>query len=600
MSKKAAFFHEKIKHFEQSIEMLTSIYNNYSVIRVVAFVGFTLGVVLCLKTELILPLISLILLFIVGFALLVRKHNKIKIEKELDVKLLRINKEEIDRLNFKFDGIHNGNEFASENHAYDQDLDIFGRNSLFQLVNRAGTPKGISLLASWLNAPAKRETIKIRQEAIKELSGLIEWRQKVQAYGKDASKKINGDEAFHTWLKEDDIIISSRFYRILPYMIMILSTILILSYLFGKLSISAFIIPFVIGGIFLYKILDYSRNTYEMTQSGLSLLTSIEYIILKIEQIEFKNKHLESLQSILKSNENVASEKIKRLRKIFDWLSLRGNQFYHIFNSIFLLDFILLAQAEKWRAQYKDEIDKWFDAVAEFEALNSLAAFTYANDQYTFPEITEKPFIFHGTDIGHPLIPTDNRVANDFTMEDKGATYVITGSNMAGKSTFLRTIGINAVLAFAGAPVCGTSFRLSTFQVFSSMRTKDNLEENISSFYAELLRLKMLLETINEERPILFLLDEILKGTNSVDRHIGAESLILQLNNMNAFGLVSTHDLELGKLEKKHQKIMNYNFSSSIIGEEIVFDYKLREGICQSTNASQLMAKVGIQIKSNL
>jgi DNA mismatch repair ATPase MutS len=169
---------------------------------------------------------------------------------------------------------------------------------------------------------------------------------------------------------------------------------------------------------------------------------------------------------------------------------------------------------------------------------------------------------------------------------------------MAGKSTFLRTVGVNAVLALSGAPVCADSFQISNFQVFTSMRTKDNLEENISSFYAELLRLKMLLEQIDEETPVLFLLDEILKGTNSADRHIGAESLILQLNKMNAFGLVSTHDLELGNLEKSNNQITNYNFSSSISGKEIVFDYKLQDGICKSTNASQLMAKIGIQIKS--
>jgi DNA mismatch repair ATPase MutS len=167
---------------------------------------------------------------------------------------------------------------------------------------------------------------------------------------------------------------------------------------------------------------------------------------------------------------------------------------------------------------------------------------------------------------------------------------------MSGKSTFLRTIGVNAVLAFSGAPVCADHLKLSIFQVFTSMRTKDNLEENISSFYAELLRLKMLLQKIDEDLPVLFLLDEILKGTNSTDRHIGAESLIIQLSKLNAFGLISTHDLKLGELKLKSDNLENYNFSSSIDGEEIIFDYKLREGICKSTNASQLMAKIGIQI----
>jgi len=230
------------------------------------------------------------------------------------------------------------------------------------------------------------------------------------------------------------------------------------------------------------------------------------------------------------------------------------------------------------------------------EPLNSISAFAFANEKYIFPKVNEGAPIFSAEKLGHPLIPSKQRINNNFQLKGKGAIGVITGSNMSGKSTFLRTIGVNAVLAFAGAPVCADQLELSIFQVFTSMRTKDNLEENISSFYAELLRLKMLLQTINENRPVLFLLDEILKGTNSADRHIGAESLIIQLSQLNAFGLISTHDLKLGKLKLKTDKLRNYNFSSSIDGQEIIFDFKLRDGICRSTNASQLMAKIGIQI----
>ena len=273
---------------------------------------------------------------------------------------------------------------------------------------------------------------------------------------------------------------------------------------------------------------------------------------------------------------------------------------YFILNTIFLLDFLILKNAENWRAKHKNEISEWFNAVANFEALSSLAAFRFASDDYKFPDFSSKDFVFNAVDMGHPLIPRSQRVNNDFVLEGRGKSCVVTGSNMAGKSTFLRTVGINAVLAFAGAPVCASSLAISNFQLFTSMRTKDNLEENVSSFYAELLRLKMLLEQINEKRSVLFLLDEILKGTNSADRHVGAESLILQLNKLNAFGLVSTHDLELGQLQKNNKQIDNFNFSSTIDGEEIVFDYKLQEGICKSTNASQLMAKIGIDIKPRL
>ena len=322
----------------------------------------------------------------------------------------------------------------------------------------------------------------------------------------------------------------------------------------------------------------------------------MEQMILTIEQQEFSHEQLGQIKNLLSTKGLVASQKIKELRKILELLNLRENQLYHIFNGFFLLEYIFLARAEKWRADFGKEIHSWFAAIAEFEVLGSIAAFAFSNDKYTYPKLTDQEYIYKSVNLGHPMIPPWNRVNNDFSLEGRGRSCIITGSNMAGKSTFLRTVGINAVLAFTGAPVCADSMEISQFQIFSSMRTKDNLEENISSFYAELLRLKMLLEQIEVGQPIFYLLDEILKGTNSVDRHIGAESLIMQLNKANTFGLVSTHDLALGKLSEQNNLISNFNFSSSIVGEEIVFDYKLHDGICQSTNASQLMAKIGIQI----
>lgn len=598
MDNQMKFFTERVQDFEQKVTELKSKFNDYSIYRVIIFVAFSVILIWLLNLKLLTPLLLTIAIFIVVFGLVVKRHNEIKRVIQLNQNLLEINKEEINRKRFDFSGIDDGQEFLDEHHEYSHDLDVFGRNSLFQLVNRAGTPRGRVLLASWLKRPSSIVEIRKRQEAVKELALMVTWRQEIQAYARTKSSVKNQEEAFLEWLSGKDMISSNRFYLLLPYLIMTFSSILIVGYFVGLLPVSAFLLPFVITGYFLYKIVHYSKETYEMTQTGVKHLESVKHIILAIEKARFSDQNLESLQQVLIQKQMMASEKINHLSKIFDWLSLRGNQMYWIFNSIFLLDFILLAKAEKWRKKFKNEIEHWFDAIAEFEALNSLAAFAFSNEMYTFPVLSNQTFTLRGKNIGHPLIPENSMVANDFNMNGQGTSCVITGSNMAGKSTFLRTIGTNAVLAFAGAPVCSDSLEISHFQVFSSMRTKDNLEENISSFYAELLRLKELLQKINDERPIFYLLDEILKGTNSTDRHIGAESLILQLNDMNAFGLVSTHDLELGRLAKKNEKIMNFNFSSSIIGEEIVFDYKLRSGICESTNASQLMAKIGIQIKS--
>ena len=598
MTNKVGFFQERANNFLEQIEILKAKFNAFSFYRIAVFVVFLICAIWSIKTDNLTVLLLLIVAFIFAFGLLVNRHNRIGRSKKLSQKLFELNIEEVNRLNFKFDGISDGSEFVDEKHTYTSDLDIFGRNSIFQLINRACTPRGMHLLKSWFETASSNEEIGIRHKVVNELNPLVDWRQKIQAHGKNSKNKKENEQAFFSWLGGDDFIGKNILYKVIPYLVIVFSLFLLGGVLVEKLSGYFLLFPFIISGFFLYKIFDYSRNTYDMTISGVKILESVENMVLLIENQNFSHKHLVQLKNQFLTKDLVASQKIKDLRKILELLNLRGNQMYHILNFFFLLDFIILAKAEKWRANYKDEIPGWFDAIAEFEALNSIAAFSFANENYIFPQIEDKPFLFESKNLGHPLIPPDKRVNNDFNLNGKGNTCIITGSNMAGKSTFLRTVGVNAVLALSGAPVCADSFQISNFQVFTSMRTKDNLEENISSFYAELLRLKMLLEQIDEETPVLFLLDEILKGTNSADRHIGAESLILQLNKMNAFGLVSTHDLELGNLEKSNSQITNYNFSSSISGKEIVFDYKLQDGICKSTNASQLMAKIGIQIKS--
>jgi DNA mismatch repair ATPase MutS len=242
-------------------------------------------------------------------------------------------------------------------------------------------------------------------------------------------------------------------------------------------------------------------------------------------------------------------------------------------------------------------VRQWFAARGEAEALYSLAGFAYANPGYALPEITTHALQYEARQLGHPLILAGKRVSNDFSMDGLGKTLVVTGSNMSGKSTFLRTLGINAVLALAGAPVCATACRLSVFRVFTAMRTQDSLEESVSSFYAELKRLRQLIELLPTGQPVFYLLDEILKGTNSHDRHEGAKALIRQLHKHHASGLVSTHDLALGQLgEVSPEYVQNYSFNSDFADGKLHFDYKLREGVCRSFNASQLMRQMGIEM----
>jgi DNA mismatch repair ATPase MutS len=264
---------------------------------------------------------------------------------------------------------------------------------------------------------------------------------------------------------------------------------------------------------------------------------------------------------------------------------------------LFLIDLHILIRAEKWRTKNREEVEKWFDAIADVEALNSLARFAHANPTYVMPEITDDEFTLKAVEMGHPLIKAEERTSNDFQTSDKGKIIVITGSNMSGKSTFLRTVGLNIVLALAGAPVCAERFTTSKFMLFTSMRTTDNLEHHVSSFYAELKRIEQLLTLVKAEKSqILFMLDEVLKGTNSQDRYHGAMAIIRQMHGFNTIGFISTHDIQLGEEAAKMSFCENFNFTSDVKEGKVEFDYKIKEGICKSFNASALMKSIGIEM----
>jgi len=252
---------------------------------------------------------------------------------------------------------------------------------------------------------------------------------------------------------------------------------------------------------------------------------------------------------------------------------------------------------EKWKKQNEEHIGVWFESLAEIESLSSLANLSFNHPHWVFPVIANQPGVFVAESLGHPLIPEDKLIGSDFFTEGTGELNLITGSNMAGKSTFLRAVGVNTVLAMTGAPVCAASLTVSNTKLMSSMRVSDNLEENTSTFYAELKKLKEIIEAVNQKQNVFLLLDEILRGTNSGDRHTGSKALIKQLIHHNAAGLIATHDLELAKLADEFPgKIHNYHFDAQVSNDELYFDYKLKRGICQSMNASILMKKIGIEL----
>jgi DNA mismatch repair ATPase MutS len=285
---------------------------------------------------------------------------------------------------------------------------------------------------------------------------------------------------------------------------------------------------------------------------------------------------------------------------LFEKLDYRNNPYFAIFVGIpTLWDMHILNGLENWKAAHHAHLTEWLDLLADTEAMNSLAGHAFANPDYTVPQVKDSPEVtIVANGLGHPLIPAAKRISNNFAMQGTGKTILVTGSNMSGKSTFLRTIGLNLVLAQVGAVVSAGAFACSPVRVFSSMRTQDSLEESTSSFYAELKRLRKLLLLADEQHqaPVFYLLDEILKGTNSADRHRGAEALIRQLHAKKASGMVSTHDLELGEWGATETYIHNFHFRSDVENGQLHFDYRLHEGICRSFNASELMRMMGIAI----
>ena len=399
--------------------------------------------------------------------------------------------------------------------------------------------------------------------AVKALTPKLDWRQNYQAVGIESNPDEEVFGQFLNWLDSDNKLGKIPFLGAILWLMPSISTVLIFLILNQLIDWQWLSIPVVINGLFILSNLRYTQEIHTMTEAGADILKRHYKMIELIEHESFEGDLLLNLKQELVKGKRTASVKIKSLYRILNQFNNRGNMLYSAINILFLLDLILIRLAERWKQDYGHEVDGWMDTVSEFEGLSSLAAFSHANPDYRFPDILfERDFVFQADNMGHPLIIREERVTNSFELEGRGKIGMITGSNMAGKSTFLRTLGVNTILAYAGSPVCASSLTISPVRIFTSMRTKDNLEEHISGFYSELLRLKRLLQLIEpEEMPVLYLLDEILKGTNSADRHEGAEALIGQLTNSKSLGLISTHDLALGEL-KTDNKIENYSFNS--------------------------------------
>lgn len=589
---------ERINSADKKASFYSARVRILSFFRVITFVAIIANLVVLYNSGFDnLYLITTVLVLIL-FIFLIIRHKKYDHQLQLHRELSAINQEEIARFKLQLDGLYAGAEFEDDHHPYSQDLDIFGEHSLFQLINRSPLKRARLLLANWMKSKSSTDTTLKRQEAIQELRNKQNWTQNLLAIARVIvnKKRFNKEntelEELFAWADQPEKSKNLLGLRILGTILSLINLTLLGFTMFDGLPYQFFVFSFLINTVFLSITFNRCKELGEqLNQSHLIIRTYLK-LIEAIETESFDSIRLKQLKSNL--NDGHASAAIRQLDKLAFRFSARAGFFYVLLSPVFMLDFHLLDQAVKWKNTERSNIRKWFEVVDEINALISISGYAYLVHDHVFPSFSDREFTLKGSAIGHPLIESAKRVSNDFEINKKGEVVIITGSNMSGKSTFERTLGINIVLAQSGAPVCASAFEIYPMDVFTSMRTKDNLEESTSSFYAELKRLRTLLDHVKDNPVTFYVIDEVLKGTNSEDRHKGAVSLARQLSKKNCFGLISTHDLSLSQLADDNDLMVNYSFNSIIENDKIIFDYKLTPGPCRSFNASKLMENMGI------
>ncbi|MCT8977050.1 DNA mismatch repair protein [Clostridium sp. CX1] len=544
-----------------------------------------------------------IILFAILFIILLNKHSRLKYNRKCSTLIGEINGNSLKRLKGEWKSFEDtGSDFLEEDHSYSKDLDIFGKGSLFQYINTASTYLGREKLKHILTASNYTiGEIYDRQKAVEELSDNLGWRQRFIAEGQIAVEKKKNPESLFKWAKEKNSLFSSSAFIIMAHVLPIITVTVILLYFL--LEGIPYYLPLMAIGVQVIILKINSKKSNKILDGIYKYKKDIEAydrMLKVIEKKRFESSYLIKLkENLVNENKITATKQINKLSRLVNLISDRANFFYHIVNSITLWEYHCLIRLEAWKKESGLFIEQWLDVIAEIEGLSSLAVINHDYPHWVMPELKNSSLIIEGKNIGHPLI-TKNRVCNDLKIDNTESILLITGSNMSGKSTLLRTIGINLVLAYAGAPVCAEAFCCSIMNIYTCMRISDNLEENISSFYAELLRIRKLIDATKEKEPVFFLLDEIFRGTNSKDRHTGARVLIEKLSRENALGMVSTHDLELADIEEKNRKVRNYHFREYYKNNEIYFDYKLRLGVSTTRNAIYLMRMAGIDIDNNM
>ena len=588
MSDALEFYQQEKTRFEQERDLLRKKINLYSVLRLGLFLLAFPAAYYAFQNK---PLLAgIILSFIVGFIFLVLKHQSLVNERKLCEQLIKINGVEIDALNRKYSSLPEGSEFIDAKHYYSNDIDLFGKGSFFQYMNRTATVSGRNALAQLL-LENDTDQIVSRQEVIMELSQKVSWRQRFLALAKMVNVDVD-HKTIISWIHNYKSFLPS-IMTYLPYVFASLSILFTLLLVFDLVSFYLLVIWFFIGLFITFPYFQRINHLY--LDAGLIKDTFKQYhsLLQEIEDLPINSQLAADQQYKIRSSKKKASVIFKEFSKILDAFDQRNNMLFGILgNGFFLWDIRQTYKIDVWIKTYQFQVESWFEVIAYFDAQISLSNYAYNHPDHHFPEVTQNDLIIHAVALGHPLLDEQTRVNNDFSINEKDF-HIVTGANMAGKSTFLRTISLGLVMANTGLPVCAKKMNYSPIKLITSMRTSDSLAEESSYFYAEIMRLRFIVEQMKQEKYFI-ILDEILKGTNSKDKAMGSRKFVEKLVKSGSTGIIATHDLSLCDIDKIYPQIHNQYFDAKIKNEELFFDYTLKAGICSNMNASFLLKKMDI------
>lgn len=583
------FYNQQAEEHRLKSKSLYKSLSALSILRLIVFLLTVFGIYLSYanwKVAITIGAVGTIL-----FLVLLSKYTTLKSQRELHKRLVNINQEELTIASGDFHERKDGKTYENPKHFYSLDIDLFGKGSFFQFINRTAIKEGTDVLVRHLLAN-DIYNIEERQVAIKELATLPKWLQKYTAIAQGV-KVEQSAVSIISWLKSYKPSITKIIYglTLLFSIVSILLLVLVILEVIPILVIGYWLLlGLLITGFYLKRIGQLAQHTSKAKDTFRQYALLLEHI----ENQKFSSELLAEKQKRIQSNGIKASEIFRRFSKALDALDNRNNFISAIFGNGYLLwDIRQAYYVEQWIAAYADTVEDWFDVVTFFDAFNSFGNYAFNHQNFTYPKITNANTTISAKDLGHPLLDSEKRIDSDLVVEGQ-QFFIVTGANMAGKSTFLRTVALHIVMTNVGLPICAKQSDYKPIKLITSMRTTDSLTDDSSYFFSELTRLKFVVDTIEKNTNYFVILDEILKGTNSTDKAIGSRKFVEKLVKLKATGIIATHDLSLTEIEAELDAVKNYFFDAQIVNDELYFDYKLKQGVCQNMNASFLLKKMEI------